>query len=169
LYDVGGEGVAYHDGDAINHGSGSLNRGPEEKNNFRKNEGVDISYTKPAFDKFTDGKKLEVDQYYVGWTAAGEWLNYTVDVKEAGVYEVRMLASSNNKNAEISLSINGADKTGSIVLESTGHWHTWKNYEKIAEVTLEQGPQLLTLKFIKEGNMNVQYLEFVPKKSKNKD
>jgi hypothetical protein len=169
FYDEGGEGVAYHDVDKVNHGSGELNKGKEEKDTFRKDEGVDISYTKAAFDKFTDGKKLEVDQYYVGWTATGEWLNFSVDVKEVGVYEINMLASSNNKNAEISLSINGEDKTGAIVVESTGHWHTWKNYEKIAEIKLEKGPQLLTLKFVKEGNMNVQYLEFVPKKAKDKD
>jgi hypothetical protein len=165
-YDTGGEGVAYHDIDAKNRGSGSLNRGPEEKNNFRKDEGVDISYTKAAFDKFADGKVLEIDHYYVGWTMAGEWVNYTVDVKKPGTYQVNMLASSNNKNAEISLAVNGADKTGSIVVESTGHWHTWKMYDNVAEIKLDQGPQVLTLKFVKEGNMNVQYLEFVPKAEK---
>jgi hypothetical protein len=164
FYDVGGEGVAYHDVDAKNQGSGTLNRGPEEKNNFRKEEGVDVSYTKAAFDKFTDGTKLEVDQYYVGWTAAGEWLNFTVDVKAAGTYAVHMLASSNNKNAEIGLSVGGVDKTGPIVLETTGHWHTWKRYRNVAELTLEKGPQLLTLRFVKEGNMNVQHLELERKK-----
>ncbi len=169
FYDAGGEGVAYHDTDKVNHGSGELNRGPEEKNNFRKDEGVDISYTKAAFDKFKDGKLLEVDKYYVGWTAAGEWLNYTVDVKEAGTYTINLLASSNNKNAEISFSVNGADKTGSIVLESTGYYHTWKMYNNIAEITLEKGPQLLTLKFVKEGNMNVQYMEFVAKPAGEKE
>lgn len=164
FYDTGGEGVAYHDVDSKNQGSGTLNKGPEEKNNFRKDEGVDVSYTKSAFDKFADGTKLEIDKYYVGWTSEGEWLNFTVNVETAGTYTIKMLASSNNKNAEIGLSVNNADKTGSIKLESTGHWHTWKMYEKIAEVTLEKGPQLLTLKFIKEGNMNVQYLEFEAKK-----
>jgi hypothetical protein len=162
-YDTGGEGVAYHDTDAKNQGSGSLNRGPEEKNNFRKDEGVDISYTKAAFDRFADGKVLAIDHYYIGWTKAGEWVKYTVDVKKPGTYQVNMLASSNNKNAEISLSVNGADNTGLIVVESTGHWHTWKMYENVAEIKLDQGPQVMTLKFVKEGNMNVQYLEFVPK------
>ena len=36
FYDVGGEGVAYHNLDTKNHGSGELNVGPEEKNNFRR-------------------------------------------------------------------------------------------------------------------------------------
>ena len=50
------------------------------------------------------------------------------------------------------------------MLESTGNWHTWKSYQNISQVTLKKGPQLLTLKFVKEGNMNVQYLEFLLKK-----
>ena len=30
-YDLGGEGVAYHDTDAINHGNGELNQKPEHQ------------------------------------------------------------------------------------------------------------------------------------------
>jgi len=49
---LGGEGIAYHDADAINHGSGELNYKPEQCEagvpayvcHFRENEGVDISY-----------------------------------------------------------------------------------------------------------------------------
>ena len=43
-YDQGGEGVAYHDTDSLNNGSGRLN--PADGtflNEFRMNEGVDIS------------------------------------------------------------------------------------------------------------------------------
>lgn len=57
-YDLGGEGVAYHDTDPINHGSGELNLKPEHHRShptpyfwsFRANEGVDISYTKDFAD-----------------------------------------------------------------------------------------------------------------------
>src|SRR5204863_394670 len=46
-YDFGGEGVAYHDSDATNHGSGGLNpANGEYLNEFRMHEGVDVSYTK---------------------------------------------------------------------------------------------------------------------------
>src|ERR1700721_3369966 len=58
LYDLGGEGVAYHDTDAINHGSGELNytKGHCEEGvppticHFRENEGVDLSYVKKLAD-----------------------------------------------------------------------------------------------------------------------
>ena len=164
FYDRGGEGVAYHNLDTKNHGSGELNQGPEEKNNFRKDEGISISYTKAEFDKWQDGTLLPIDEYYVGWTAPGESIHYTVDVKAAGTYQVNLRASSNNQGAEIRLAVNGVDATGPIVIESTGHWHTWKMYNALAIVTLEKGPQVLTLEFLKEGNMNVQYMEFVAKR-----
>ncbi len=46
-YDLGGEGVAYHDTDPQNHGSGELNPADGTYlNEFRMHEGVDISYTK---------------------------------------------------------------------------------------------------------------------------
>lgn len=46
-YDSGGEGVAYHDTDSANKGSGTLNPADGTYlNQFRMDEGVDISYTK---------------------------------------------------------------------------------------------------------------------------
>src|SRR6516165_8780677 len=45
-YDRGGEGVAYHDADAQNRGSGGLNPADGTYlNEFRMHEGVDTSYT----------------------------------------------------------------------------------------------------------------------------
>jgi hypothetical protein len=162
FYDDGGEGVAYHDADPENHGSGGLNKGTAEKDNFRKDGGVDVSYTKESHDKFGDRQVVPRDQYYVGWTAEGEWLNYTVKVETTGTYRVNLLASSNNKDAELRLAVNGEDKA-SLALEDTGNVHTWKLAEKIAEIRLEKGVQLLTLKFVKQrrGTINVQYLEFI--------
>ena len=46
-YDLGGEGVAYHDSDPRNHGSGELNPADGSYlNEFRIHEGVDTSFTK---------------------------------------------------------------------------------------------------------------------------
>jgi len=165
FYDEGGEGVAYHDADAVNHGSGRLNKGPAEKDNFRKDEGVDISYTKAAFDKFTDGTKLPLDMCYVGWTNQDEWLNYTVDVKEAGTYQVNILASSyKNPDEKITLSVNGKDKC-SFTLEETGDYHKWKMFNNVAEITLDKGVQLLKLTIEKQQHAtNLCYIEIVPRK-----
>ncbi len=162
-YDVGGNGVAYKNKDTKNHGSGELNRGPEEKNNFRKDEGISISYTKAAFDKWKDtGKILDENEYYVGWTSEGESINYTVDVKEAGTYVVNLKASANNAGTQISISVNGA-KADPINITQTGYWHAWLMHNDIAELKLDKGLNVITFTYVKEGNMNVMWLEFVPK------
>ena len=54
-YDLGGEGIAYHDADSINSGSGRLNKvDGSYLHSFRINEPVDISYTKlrPSYRQF---------------------------------------------------------------------------------------------------------------------
>src|SRR3984885_12689206 len=80
-YDLGGEGIAYHDVDSTNHGSGALNpANGEYLNEFRRHEGVDISYTKfkrktPIDDNPYNLVTPPPDQLYVGWTEPGEWFN----------------------------------------------------------------------------------------------
>jgi hypothetical protein len=71
FYDVGGEGIAYHDSDSSNNGSGTLNKGASYLDQFRKDEGVDISYTKKLFDKTVDGQDETFGELYVG---PGEWI-----------------------------------------------------------------------------------------------
>ena len=80
-YDLGGEGVAFHDSDATNSGSGALNK-PDGTylNEFRMHESVGISYTKfhhqtPIDDNPFDLVQPSENQLYVGWTLPGEWFN----------------------------------------------------------------------------------------------
>jgi hypothetical protein len=73
-YDLGGEGIAYHDSDSINNGSGKLNpANGSYLNEFRMNEGVDISYTKSHDIDNNPYSKVfpKMDQLYVGWTKPG--------------------------------------------------------------------------------------------------
>src|SRR6516164_8665207 len=59
-YDLGGEGVAYHDADATNHGSGALNPADGSYlNEFRMGEGVDTSYTKFGRDPQIDDTQYD--------------------------------------------------------------------------------------------------------------
>src|SRR6202042_783004 len=98
-YDLGGEGVAYHDSDAKNNGSGTLNPADGTYlNQFRMDEGVDISYTK-FHDEIDNNPYALVqppgNQLYVGWTEPGEWFNVTVEVARSGTYSADLLYTSN--------------------------------------------------------------------------
>ena len=72
-YDLGGEGIAYHDSDAKNNGSGALNpANGTYLNEFRMHEGVDISYTKFKLDPQIDDNPYNkvvppAELLYVGW------------------------------------------------------------------------------------------------------
>ena len=170
-YDMGGEGVAYHDTTPANHGSGELNPlDGSYLHGFRVDEGVDTSYTKSADE--TDNSIYNVvmppmGQLYVGWTEPGEWTNYTVSVDRAGTYAVSMLYTS-NRGGKIALAVNGADALGEVAIASTYHpddpvdgrqWHHW-NIAPLGEVVLKKGTQVLTLTTVAEGQMNYAWLEF---------
>ena len=175
-YDSGGEGVAYHDSDAKNNGSGSLNPADGTYlNEFRMKEGVDTSYTK--FHDEIDNNPYNLvpppkDQLYVGWTAPGEWFNLTVDVAHAGVYTIDLLYTS-NRGGTISLDRNGKPLVPSIRILSTRNdqdpvawrqWHHWNEMTNLAEVELPRGVCVLTLHVLTEGNMNFAWLDFKAKK-----
>jgi hypothetical protein len=172
-YDLGGEGIAYHDTDTINSGSGGLNpANGSYLNEFRKEESIDISYTK-IDDREIDNNPFnlvepEKDQLYVGWTEPGEWMNYTVRILESGTYKIGLMYTS-NRGGKISLAINNKDVTGPIDIASTfaaadsipwRQWHHWNYLDNIAEIDLKKGVHILTLTTVVEGNMNYDFLAF---------
>jgi hypothetical protein len=173
FYDFGGEGITYHDTDSINSGSGGLNPSDGSYlNEFRKNEGVDISYTKIDKREIDNNPfnlvEPEEDQLYVGWTEPGEWINYTVRVLESGTYKIGLMYTS-NRGGKISLAINNKDVTGPIDIASTfaaadsipwRQWHHWNYLESIAEIDLKNGVHIFTLTTVAEGNMNYDFLDF---------
>jgi len=171
FYDFGGEGVAYHDTDPENHGSGELNpANGSYLNEFRMEEGVDTSYTKGngVDDSPFNLVEPELGQLYVGWTEPGEWVKYTVDVDQTGLYQVSLLYTS-NRGGEISISDNDKDATGPIFIQSTfrgedpipwRQWHHWNKLNGIAKIYLEKGIHVLTLHTISEGNLNYATLDF---------
>ncbi len=174
-YDIGGEGVAYHDSDAKNSGSGGLN--PLDGtylNEFRKDESVDISYTKfpdhgdaidnNPYEKVTPRKGL----LYVGWTEPGEWFNITVETAHAGLYAADLLYTS-NRGGTISIDVNGKPATGPLTIESTFNaadpvawrqWHHWNIAPSLVKLRLPAGKSVLTVHILTEGNMNLATLEF---------
>jgi hypothetical protein len=172
-YDFGGEGIAYHDSDTINSGSGRLNPADGSYlNEFRMHEAVDVSFTKfrnPPIDNSPYNLvEPEKDQLYIGWTSPGEWLKYTVNVTKTGTYQLGIMYTS-NKSGKISISDNDKDITGTISMPSTfvetdsvawRQWHHWNYIDRIAFIDLKEGLQTITLHIIEIGQMNFDYINF---------
>lgn len=136
-FDRGGQDVAYHDTTSSNQG-----------NQFRTDEGVDIEVTSDTGGGFN-----------VGWTESGEWLLYTVDVAEAGQYDLHLRVASINSGGHLHVEFEGTSSTRMDV-PNTGGWQSWRTVTA-SNVRLEQGEQTLRLSF-DTGGMNVNYLEVAP-------
>jgi len=173
-YDLGGEGIAYHDTDAKNNGSGALNPADGSYlNEFRMGEGVDTSYTKfgrkpPIDDSPFNQVVPPADLLYVGWTEPGEWFNISVDVAEAGEYTADVLYTS-NRGGGISFDVNGTPATGVLALATTydaadavawRQWHHWNVAPAIATLHLDAGRSVLTVHIVTNGQMNLATLDF---------
>jgi fibronectin type 3 domain-containing protein len=136
-YDTGGEGVAYHDADVANQGG-----------QYRTTEGVDVETCSD-----TGGG------YDVGWTNAGEWMKYTVNVASAGTYTVTFrVADGTTANGSFHLqNASGTNLTGVVTVTPTGGWQTWATVT--ANVTLPAGQQILEI-YEDTTNFNLNYMTF---------
>jgi len=136
-FDKGGSGVAYNDTTSSNQGG-----------QYRTTEAVDIEATSD-----TGGG------YDIGWTAAGEWLNYTVNVATAGTYTIEARVAASGAGGTFHIEANGVDKTGPMTIPNTGGWQTWTTISK-ANVTLSAGSQIWRLVIDNAGSVvgNINYI-----------
>lgn len=162
LYDLGGEGVAYHDTTPLNEGSNGLNRQTTPDNHqrthgcdyiwhFRANEAVDLSYVKDWADlNHPNAVSPAINQFYIGWADDGEWTNYTVNVREPGTYSIKALYSY--MKTAISFDLNHRPAAACQVPRATQSWHYW-DFGQIGTITFpEAGLQLLTFHYCRGNN-----------------
>lgn len=135
-YDTGGQGIAYN----VTSVNGNAN-------SYRA-DGVDLDNTSD-----TGGG------YNLGWTGAGQWFRYTVDVAAAGTYtlDLRIAAPSAVPGALHLSDASGTNLTGAVDLPATGDWQTWGT--ATTHVTLPAGRQVLTLDQ-DSGGWNINSLGF---------
>ena len=144
-YDVGGEGYSYHDTSTANEGDA----------NFRTNDGVDVV-------KGNGGKAI-------GYTNADEWLEYTVNVKEAGKYTCEAVVSSGTTGSKFIVQrVKGTSKTLLATFDvpqtANNDWGTYTTLSKDISTTLTAGEQVIRIT-IKGKQCNIDKLIFTLKQS----
>ena len=127
-FDGGAEGMSFHDSDNVNEG--------DVKNYRTDSGGVDL----------VKGNGGTV----IGYTAQGEWLEYTINVSQAGEYEYEATVSSGNDNSAFSLSVikdGQMTQLAKVKVPKTGD-NDWSKYKTVTgklSKPLEAGEQTLRL------------------------
>jgi glucosylceramidase len=95
----------------------------------------------------------------VGWTAAGHWLSYRVDVAQAGTYDLELrVANGTGAIAADAISFRNAagEKLATVSVPDTGGWAAYQSVH--VPVTLAAGDQLVTV-FCETGGFNLDYIQ----------
>lgn len=136
-YDVGGQGVSYFDDDFQNKGG------------FYRKDRVDIV----AVDGADTSKG-----YAVGYTLAGEWLEYTVNVEKTADYKIFANVASGSETSGLRLSLDGKTISDSVKIPSTESWDDYSPIE-ISTANLGAGNHVLKLD-ITGSYVNIDWMEF---------
>lgn len=131
-YDRGSSGLAYEDNDIGNQGG-----------EYRE-DGVDVV--------------VNDNGYAVGYTEAGEWLEYTVNVEAEGVYTVEARIASGSDNSSFRLFLDDEAITDTIPVENGGDWDTYSTVS-VKTSQLSKGAHILKLA-ITGSYVNLDWLKF---------
>lgn len=122
-YDHGGQAIAYHDTSAANTW-GEYRTGTDA--------GVDL-------------RQFSTGQYRISDAYEGEWVLYTIDVKQAGTYTLDLRLSNADPGAKLHVEIGGVDVTGPVTVPDTNNFNTLTTVRRT--ITLAEGESVLKLSF----------------------
>ncbi len=136
-YDLGGEGLAYHE----------ANANGNEGNVTLRNDEVDIETTQDVDGTFN-----------VGYILQGEWLEYTVNVPASGQYDLSARVAADGDGKQFHIEMDGTDVTGPVNVPNTGGWQTWQTVT-LKDINLTAGEHVMRIAF-DASYMNLNYIEF---------
>ncbi|MDD6436785.1 MAG: Ig-like domain-containing protein [Prevotella sp.] len=137
-FDYGGPDVAWHDSSSGNNGNSP----------YRSNHGDNN-----ANDVDVEGGRN------IGWTADGEWLLYTIDVVDAGTYQVDLSVSGNGGRAHFEL--DGKAATSVFSVTPTGNWGNYQ-YNTKTSITVPKGRHKLKF-YMDQAAYNLLEMKFTYK------
>jgi hypothetical protein len=110
-FDLGGEGVGFHDSNT-NHDPGSGGA------NYRPNLG----------DYLSNAMDIDGDGGTIGYSNTGEWVLYTVEVRDEGNYEIDWYISVNNAaGGSCHVEVDGV-KSEICQMVNNSSWNAWRYY-----------------------------------------
>ena len=98
--------------------------------------------------------------YHIGFVGKGEWIKYTVNVKEAGLYRADFRHASAADGARFYLSNNDQNLTSVLSTNSTGSWFDFIT-TSMNGLVLNEGNQEIKIHFDSNNEVNISSIEFV--------
>jgi aryl-phospho-beta-D-glucosidase BglC (GH1 family) len=137
-YDFGKNNFAYFDKDTGNYYISRGGRNAGNRGNTYRNDGVDIYKD----DQADEG-------YYVGSIEDSEWIQYTVDVKEAASYNLKLNVAAESAGS-VSFSIDNKTAIDKKDIASTGSLSQWQ-IQALGNIPLNTGQHVVRIYFDKGG------------------
>lgn len=139
-YDIGNVGISYHDTDYKRVDNDPVQTAGNKGWEYR-NDGVDIQKTED-----------QGSEYNVGWTDAGEWLEYTVEVT-AGEYDIILSFASGISESQVRIKLDDRTIVNTTQLPNTGGYQSWQQI-RLGEHEFPEGTHVLRLEVV-TGGFNV--------------
>jgi hypothetical protein len=141
-YDLGGQSVSFYDKDFVNEG------------NVYREDGVDVV----GFGCSDSAMTQDCKGYAIGYTQAGEWLEYSVNVVTASKYLFRANVATGLEGGSFRLFLDGKAITDTIVVPQGEDWNTYATIDgETAE--LEKGDHVLKIQFT-GSYVNMDWIKF---------
>ena len=106
-------------------------------------------------DDYAGGRETDTPSC-IGWIAAGEWVQYTIQVEVAGKYQVEVWGAAGG-GGDFDAFYNG-NKIGSAYIEDFGGWHDYVKYP-VGTVDMTVGTHVIRTEY-PDGGINVESMIF---------
>ncbi|WP_207423023.1 cellulase family glycosylhydrolase [Desertivirga brevis] len=145
-YDLGKSGHAYADKDTANYHISTGKRSSGNKGGAYRNDGVDI---RKSFEGY--------ENYFITDIEDAEWLQYSINVTNAGKYHIKLKVASDKDDAKVSV-LNGSNILAKEVsIPKTGGAEKWDLVE-IKNISLNKGKNQLRIA-ADRGGFNLSAIE----------
>jgi hypothetical protein len=139
---------------------------------------IDQTWSEDFWEEAAGGgrypSEAEPHAYYLGATHVDDWVRLTVDVQQAGTYNISSNWACDNNPCGFSLWFNddsgvvddpnrplhGTNKTGTVELDTTGDYHLWREYPNFVQVELSAGLQVMTFHVEVADHLQYSFLQF---------
>ena len=149
-YDMGSQGLAYNDTEYGNY-SGSNGTSSWNLGWVFRNDGVDIS-TNHSGTNDSNG-------FSVGYVNDREWIKYTVEVEQAGFYDIHTNYSAQSAGGKIQFEWNDTPISPLRGLGTTG---SFSNFSSVTSNTafLSEGTHVLKVRIVGDVEFNIESFDF---------